>query len=346
VLAVNFIILMTMSFESPLHWTRTDVGTVDFFDRSTGSYAKCSGENSEIYAGVLIAFNMILLIVGNWYNFMSRYVELEFGESRFVGISLGAMLQAWVMGIPVLFLAWEDPRGRFFAASGVVGVTSLAIQLCIFVPKIIALYQLQRESKVDNFVITSLRHSRRNTIKNESESHEIDGCTELQLSLPPILDLSESSDAPSHIGAFGNRKALSRYDVDRIAESDVSHSSVDFIEEKPRITDDDVDASVLCENPIYDDAHVEPDEDRDTEAADHLEGTRSKSDLTKLISSHHVAFQNEVDAIEGTNSVSFMLYQSISLHFFQAISLHVDHFREKKTEDGINESGSIGKICC
>lgn len=58
--------------------------------------------------------------------------------SRYIGISMAAVLQAWCMGIPILIVVWDTPQAKFFVETGIIFVTSLAFLLLIYVPKVMA----------------------------------------------------------------------------------------------------------------------------------------------------------------------------------------------------------------
>jgi hypothetical protein len=136
-----------MSLESPLKWTRTEHDDVDSFDRKGKSYASCTSSNAGIYAALLVAINGIVLVIGNCYSFLSRRVELEFGESWYIGLCLGLTLQAWALAIPILIVTWDDPQARFFVLSGLISVTSLAVQLFVVIPKWMAIREFVENKK-------------------------------------------------------------------------------------------------------------------------------------------------------------------------------------------------------
>jgi hypothetical protein len=131
-----------------------------------------------------MVFNLGLLVLANWWAYKARNVETEYHESTYIAISMASVLQAWCMGIPILIMVWDNPQGRFFVATGIVFVTSLAVLGLIFIPKCIAIVQDQNfeaaEEKRQNYMRFAQRKSMRqdpsetddNKISSEIKSDE------------------------------------------------------------------------------------------------------------------------------------------------------------------------------
>ena len=80
-------------------------------------------------------------MLANYWSYKARHVVLpdDHNESRFIGMSLASVLQAWGMGIPMLVVVSSNPQAKYCVTVGVVVVTSLAMVLFMFCPKIHAL---------------------------------------------------------------------------------------------------------------------------------------------------------------------------------------------------------------
>lgn len=137
-LVINTIILATWTAVDPREWQRISKDATDVFNRPVESYGSCTGEDSLPYVIVLVVVNFMFLVVGNWWAYQSRNIETEYLESRYIGISMAAVLQAWCMGIPILIVVWDTPQAKFFVETGIIFVTSLAFLLLIYVPKVMA----------------------------------------------------------------------------------------------------------------------------------------------------------------------------------------------------------------
>ena len=137
--SINLVVMMTWTLVSPLEWSRVNGEERDMFERLFQSYGTCESDDSVVYNFLIIVTNVIFLILGNWWNYVSRNIETEYGESRYIGISMAATLQAWGMGIPILVVVWDNPQARFFVESGIIFVTSLAFLTTVYLPKVLAL---------------------------------------------------------------------------------------------------------------------------------------------------------------------------------------------------------------
>jgi hypothetical protein len=140
-LLLNLIILITWTLSEPREWTRTERDATDVFNRHVESYGSCKGDDCLPFVVVLLVLDFSFLILGNWWAYQSRNIETEYLESRYIGISMAAVLQAWCMGIPILIVVWDTPQAKFFVETGIIFVTSLAFLLLIYVPKIMASIQ-------------------------------------------------------------------------------------------------------------------------------------------------------------------------------------------------------------
>jgi hypothetical protein len=143
-LTPNVVVLVTWTLLSPLEWTRIQQSTMDIFARHTESHGECASEDAYIYAIVVVAINFIYLILGNWATYQSRNIETEYNESRYIAVSLFAVLQAWCMGIPILAVTYDNPQGRFYVMSGIIFVTTQSILSLVYIPKVLNLRQARK----------------------------------------------------------------------------------------------------------------------------------------------------------------------------------------------------------
>ena len=139
ILGLNLAVLIPWTIVAPLEWTRTVRDSTDIFDRYVDSYASCSNEDALPYVIVIIILNVGFLVLANWWAYQSRNIETEYHESRYIGISMASVLQAWCMGVPILIVVWDNPSAKFFVEAGIVFVTALAVLLLIFTPKMLAI---------------------------------------------------------------------------------------------------------------------------------------------------------------------------------------------------------------
>jgi len=144
VFSVNCVVMVAWTLHAPLRWTRTFTDSTDLFDRKVESFGRCVSEDSNAsiaYVVTLIALNISALVVANYWSYRARHMETEYEESKYIGISLAAVLQAWGMGIPILVVVGENPQAKYFVETGIIFVTSVALLGLIFVPKMLAVKQ-------------------------------------------------------------------------------------------------------------------------------------------------------------------------------------------------------------
>ena len=79
--------------------------------------------------------------------YKARNIHTEYSESRYIAMVNGSLLQAWFTGIPLLVMVRDNPSAFFVVAAMILFLTSLAIMLLIFVPKIDFLRIQNRETK-------------------------------------------------------------------------------------------------------------------------------------------------------------------------------------------------------
>jgi hypothetical protein len=172
VFSLNFVVLLTWTLVAPLEWTRTFLHSTDIFDRYVASYGSCTNEDALAFSIVIVVLNVGFLLLANWWAYVSRNIETEYRESRYIGISMASVLQAWCMGVPILIVVWDNPSAKFFVEAGIVFVTALAVLFLIYVPKVLAIradhIQRIREEKRNAYPRHGHR-SRRNDVLDEDD---------------------------------------------------------------------------------------------------------------------------------------------------------------------------------
>jgi hypothetical protein len=135
---LNVIILITWNAADPVVWVRAPVddesGTLNLEDTATIGY--CNSEHYRVYLGMLIGINYVVSVVALVQAYECRKISTDYGEFLWIGAALIAIVQVWSVGLPLLKLLDDNPRGVFFVKVGVVFLTSICTQLFIFIPKI------------------------------------------------------------------------------------------------------------------------------------------------------------------------------------------------------------------
>lgn len=148
---LNFTVLLTWTLVAPIEYVRSPSGSHDRFGRSQSTSASCSVENTAAgitFLSFLLAINFVVVVYANVEAYKARDIKTEFSESRYIGISMVCILQACLVGLPVMATA-KDSRSSLFATLTIlITITCLAILLPIFMPKYMFLRQLKHEAKV------------------------------------------------------------------------------------------------------------------------------------------------------------------------------------------------------
>merc|ERR1712232_561871 len=78
--------------------------------------------------------------------YQTRNVNIAFNESHFIALCLISMLQAALIGIPLIFLSNENPIATYFVRSCLVFIVSIALLGFIFVPKFLMDPEVARQT--------------------------------------------------------------------------------------------------------------------------------------------------------------------------------------------------------
>ena len=239
-LLVNLVVLITWTLVAPLEWTRVNQSATDVFNRTTDSYGVCTSVKAVAFAVVLIVMNLSFLVLANWGAYRARNIETEYNESRYIGISMAAILQAWCMGIPILIVVWNNPQGRFYVQAGIIFVTAQALVSLVYVPKMLALRQAQKrenealDPKRQAYAIYQQRISSSMNFDDDAEAN--------QLAVPnDILDspLPMIGEAVAPVPEVDNPQDASPVDSEdstegiagNLGQQDTAHNGVGDIDE-------------------------------------------------------------------------------------------------------------------
>jgi hypothetical protein len=211
----NFIVMINWQLVAPLEWTRVDRDSTDVFDRAVESYGLCTNDGALPFVVVIVIMNIGALIVANWWAYQARNIETEYHESRYIGIAMASILQAWGMGIPILIVVWDNPQAKFFVEAGIIFVTALAVQLLIFVPKVLAVRNDRIKDAEEEkrhtaaTTTTSTTQDRKKEFEVPSRSKSVEGDSDKEDSVADYAEILQASQdisaAAAALEAEGNR---------------------------------------------------------------------------------------------------------------------------------------------
>ena len=170
-MTINVVLLLLWTFLSPLRWERVQIDNFDRFDRSRESYGTCKTDGSvesRVFFSLILAVNALGLVVSNYQGYRTRNLPTAFDESFYVAMTNAMLLEAFILGFPVLILVHDNPSASFIVKAILVSVVCLCILLPVFVPK-----HLRRNTKA-----TREEQTRRSTNLPMSSigSESIAGC--------------------------------------------------------------------------------------------------------------------------------------------------------------------------
>ena len=222
-LFVNIVLLLSWTFVAPLQWTRVDGRSKDGFDRTIDSHANCRAEFAAAapFALVVVLLNLGILIVANVLAYEARDVSIEYQENRYIAISMASMLQAWVLGIPLLFVVKDSPQGKFFVQVAIIFVTCSATLLLIFVPKMFA-YRAERRESLDEGQRITMRNV---NARIGSRTRDFDPDSTDDQMRNGAIDGGSTSDNPQAAGGVSSSAPSSEmHDTAVISESEPKKS--------------------------------------------------------------------------------------------------------------------------
>lgn len=135
IMVINLIILISWTAISPLKYHRfPDPGT-DPWNRVIKTYGICSSEHSVIFGSILFSIAIILLVISNVQAYQARRITTEFSESKYIAIAVAVVLQAFIIGAPVLMLSREQPTTSYIVLCLLIFVTCTTVLFLIMGPK-------------------------------------------------------------------------------------------------------------------------------------------------------------------------------------------------------------------
>jgi gamma-aminobutyric acid type B receptor len=147
-LVANLVVLITWTIVSPIEYTRKVNDGTDDWNRPISSYGTCFVDDSKPYVITLSVLNIFVLILANYQAFKARKIETEYSESKYIVAIMFSMLQACILGIPILILTANQPKVVYIVCVFIILIVSLATLSLLFIPKYNAL-QNHRKKQAD-----------------------------------------------------------------------------------------------------------------------------------------------------------------------------------------------------
>jgi hypothetical protein len=140
-LSANILVLSLWTFQAPMQFVRqSHIGT-DEWNRVVSTYGVCTSPHGLPFMITILLLNSALLVVANYQAYQARNIQSEFSESKYIAIVMGSMLQAGIIGIPIVFLDYDEPRVVYVVTTLTIFFVCLSILIFIFIPKILFVKQ-------------------------------------------------------------------------------------------------------------------------------------------------------------------------------------------------------------
>ena len=120
-----------------MYWERVYQGRTESGELESSGSCTISGNAGIILLALIAVANIIALILANVQAYQTRELKSAFSESKYVGLAMASILQAFLIGVPLLFLSESSPTARYLVRSILVFVICMSVLLFIFVPKMI-----------------------------------------------------------------------------------------------------------------------------------------------------------------------------------------------------------------
>mmetsp|Transcript_6448 Transcript_6448/g.10693 ORF Transcript_6448/g.10693 Transcript_6448/m.10693 type:complete len:961 (-) Transcript_6448:502-3384(-) len=138
---INVIFLTVWTVVNPLTWTRVEVKSYDLFGRNVETFGACRGQDpgratSRVVLSCLVALNFVAVSCVTHQAYLTRDMPSQFKESFYLFLCLAILLEAFLLGVPILFMVGSRPTAAFTVQSLLVAAICIAIMLTMFVPKL------------------------------------------------------------------------------------------------------------------------------------------------------------------------------------------------------------------
>ncbi|KAL3923798.1 MAG: hypothetical protein SGILL_001438 [Bacillariaceae sp.] len=134
---VNVTVLLVWTLVDPQKWTRVSVNeeaaSLNLTEASTRGW--CDSEHTKMYLGIILGTNFLMMIISLIQAYECRKITTEYSESLWISAIVAVIAQIWVVGLPILRLLEDKPRGVFITKVAIIFLSSISTLICVFGPK-------------------------------------------------------------------------------------------------------------------------------------------------------------------------------------------------------------------
>lgn len=198
---LNVLILTIWTIFDPLMYVRSNNAGLDGWSRVISTYGACQCDDARPYVVPLGVLNLGMLVMANWQAYKSRKIRSEFAESKYIAICMLLLLEALLIGVPILLVVKNSPQAFYLTICFVIFVICMGILLLIFVPKIAIAADYSQRPLVEQrrMLMDHIRQSAEamSSQKSVGASHNKEGSAERTVNVEAVEGEERCQDAPS-----------------------------------------------------------------------------------------------------------------------------------------------------
>lgn len=161
IIFASIVIVLTLwTLTAPLKYVRMAHDSTDSFGRSMESYGTCQAEWNGLsitFIVILLGINSLLVLSASVLAYRTYHISPEFLESKTVSFIMLCLVQAWLLGIPLMILSLTSPQAKFLMFSCIIFVTCQAVLLLIFGGKQCAIQHLKQTRRMESEMVRHVR---------------------------------------------------------------------------------------------------------------------------------------------------------------------------------------------
>ena len=139
-MTLNVLLLLLWTLLDPLVWMRTEPNS----DYQSYGYCTTQGNSWKIFIALLVALNFCALTMACFQAWRARKISTEFSESSYVAYTIFSLLQALLIGLPVLLLVQDNAMASYFVWSVLIFIVCATILILLFIPKMKAVRKKEK----------------------------------------------------------------------------------------------------------------------------------------------------------------------------------------------------------
>jgi len=103
----------------------------------------------------LAIINGAALLLANFKAYCAKHIQTEFSESHFIGLSMGVMLQSFLLALPAFVTDTKNTMASYAIIAALISLVSGLVLYLIFIPKILAWWwNNSKQERTNHFSIS------------------------------------------------------------------------------------------------------------------------------------------------------------------------------------------------